>query len=161
MNTKTMRLPPRRVLTPDKRKERDGVITSVVEKPPEIAVTKLPPPPNLNPPPPIKSISRKSLIAAEPVGSNQLILAGYLSHEFLTNGTLFGEQWNPARPQAGPFSAQSIEPKKLKRSHIIESAEESEPKRKRYMEVANLLRADGAHLPGIVNPAQLARFLKL
>ncbi|CAH2038982.1 unnamed protein product [Thlaspi arvense] len=160
MNTKTMRLPPRRVLTPDKRKERDGVISSVAEKPPEIAVTKLPPPLNLNPPP-INPVTRKSSIAAEPVGSNQLILAGYLSHEFLSNGTLFGEQWNPARAQAGPFSAQSVEPKKLKPSHTIEPDEESEPKRKRYAEVANLLRADGAHLPGIVNPAQLARFLKL
>ncbi|VVA89889.1 unnamed protein product [Arabis nemorensis] len=161
MNTKTMRLPPRRFLTPDKRKERDGVISSVVEKPPEVAVTKLPPPSNLNPTPPINTISRKSLIVAEPIGSNQLVLAGYLSHEFLTNGTLFGEQWNPARAQAGPFSAQSNEPKKLKPSHIIEPAEEREPKRKRYVEVANLLRSDGAHLPGIVNPAQLARVIKL
>ncbi|CAN8311181.1 unnamed protein product [Cochlearia groenlandica] len=141
MNTKTMRLPPRRVLTQDKRKERDVAIASVVEKPPEIAARKLPPPP-------INSIPSKSSIAAEPVGSNQLILAGYLSHEFLSNGTLFGEQLNPARAQAKP-------------SHIIEPCEEKEPKRKRYEEVANLLRSDGAHLPGIVNPAQLARFLKL
>uniref|UniRef100_A0A1J3HHJ3 Uncharacterized protein n=1 Tax=Noccaea caerulescens TaxID=107243 RepID=A0A1J3HHJ3_NOCCA len=155
MNTKTMRLPPRRVLTPDKRKERDGVVSSVAEKPPKIAVTKFPPPPSLNPPP-VNSISRNSSIPAEPVGSNQLILAGYLSHEFLSNGTLFGEQWNPARAEAGP-----IESKKLKPSHVIESTEESVPKRKRFVEVANLLRADGTHLPGIVNPAQLARFLKL
>ncbi|KAF8111587.1 hypothetical protein N665_0074s0114 [Sinapis alba] len=155
MNTKTMRLPPRRVQTPDKRKERDGVISSVVQKPPETSAKKLPPPQNLNRPP-VNSITNKSVIAAEPVGSNQLILAGYLSHEFLTKGTLFGEQWDPARPQAG-----QTESKKLKRSHIAESAEETEPKRKRYVEVANLLRADGAHLPGIVNPAQLARFLNL
>ncbi|CAF2116787.1 hypothetical protein Bca4012_097295 [Brassica carinata] len=155
MNTKTMRLPPRRVQTPDKRKERDGVISSVVQKPPETSVKKLPPPHVVNRPP-VNSNTNKSLIAAEPVGSNQLILAGYLSHEFLTNGTLFGEQWDPARAQAG-----ATESKKLKRSHISEPAEESEPKRKRYVEVANLLRSDGAHLPGIVNPAQLARFLKL
>lgn len=159
MNTKTMRLPPRRVLTADKRKERDGVISSVTEKPPEIAVTKFPAPPNYIPPP-MSSISKKSPIAVEAVGSNQLILAGYLSHEFLTNGTLFGEQWNPARAQADPFSAQSVEPRKVKPNHNIEPAEESEPKRKRYVEVTNLLRSDGAHLPGIVNPAQLARFLK-
>ncbi|KAG2267390.1 hypothetical protein Bca52824_061945 [Brassica carinata] len=154
MNTKTMRLPPRRVLTTEKRKERDGVISSVV-KPPESTVTKFPPPPNLAPPA-INSISKKALIAAEPVGSNQLMLAGYLSHEFLTSGTLFGEQWNPARAQACP-----PEPKKVKPNHAVEPVEESEPKRKRYMEVANLVRSDGAHMPGIVNPAQLARFLKL
>ncbi|CAH8336860.1 unnamed protein product [Eruca vesicaria subsp. sativa] len=155
MNTKTMRLPPRRVLTPDKRKEREGVISSVVQKPPETSVKKLPPPQIVNRPPVISN-TNKSLIAAEPVGSNQLILAGYLSHEFLTNGTLFGEQWDPARTQAGPS-----ESKKLKRSHITEPTDENEPKRKTYEEVANLLRSDGAHLPGIVNPAQLARFLKL
>ncbi|KAH0876550.1 hypothetical protein HID58_063944 [Brassica napus] len=149
-----MRLPPRRVLTTEKRKERDGVISSVV-KPPESTVTKFPPPPNLGPPA-VNSISKKALIAAEPVGSNQLMLAGYLSHEFLTSGTLFGEQWNPARAQACP-----PEPKKVKPNHAVEPVEESEPKRKRYMEVANLLRSDGAHMPGIVNPAQLARFLKL
>ncbi|XP_010457423.1 PREDICTED: uncharacterized protein LOC104738910 [Camelina sativa] len=148
MNTKTMRLPPRRVLTADKRKERDGAISSVTDKPPEISVKKLPPPP-------VNPISRKPTTAgAEPVGSSQLMLAGYLSHEFLTNGTLFGEQWNPAR-------AQSVDQRKVKPSRSIETAEESEPKRKRYMEVTNLLRSDGAHLPGIVNPAQLARFLKL
>ncbi|KAL0884433.1 hypothetical protein Bca101_008414 [Brassica carinata] len=150
-----MRLPPRRVQTPDKRKERDGVISSVVQKPPETSAKKLPPPHNLNRPP-VNSTTCKSPIAAEPVGSNQLILAGYLSHEFLNNGTLFGEQWDPARPQAGP-----TESKKLKRSHIAEPAEDTEPKRKGYVEVANLLRADGAHLPCIVNPAQLARFLDL
>lgn len=155
MNTKTMRLPPRRVQTPDKRKERDGVISSVVQKPPETSVKKLPPPHVVNRPP-VNSNTNKSLIAAEPVGSNQLMLAGYLSHEFLTSGTLFGEQWNPARAQACP-----PEPKKVKPNHAVEPVEESEPKRKRYMEVANVLRSDGAHMPGIVNPAQLARFLKL
>jgi hypothetical protein len=81
------------------------------------------------------------------------MLAGYLSHEYLTQGTLFGEQWNQARAQA--------ESSKIKPSHTVEPAEECEPKRKRYREVANLLRSDGAQLPGIVNPAQLARFLKL
>ncbi|KAJ4914831.1 Uncharacterized protein Rs2_00381 [Raphanus sativus] len=154
MNTKTMRLPPRRILMTEKRKEKDGVISSVV-KSPESAVTKFSPPPNLAPPT-VNSISKKALTVAEPVASNQLILAGYLSQEFLTNGTLFGEQWNPARAQTGP-----PEPKKVKPNHAVEPVEESEPKRKRYMEVANLLRADGTHMPGIVNPAQLARFLKL
>ncbi|XP_010475035.1 PREDICTED: uncharacterized protein LOC104754523 [Camelina sativa] len=153
MNTKTMRLPPRRVLTADKRKERDGGgISSVTEKPPEISVKKLPPP-AVNP----ISSRKPTTAAAEPIGSSQLMLAGYLSHEFLTNGTLFGEQWNPARAQSSV-----VDPRKVKPSHSIETtAEESEPKRKRYMEVTNLLRSDGAHLPGIVNPAQLARFLKL
>ncbi|XP_010556856.1 PREDICTED: uncharacterized protein LOC104826047 [Tarenaya hassleriana] len=158
MNTKTMRLPPRRVLTPDKRKERDGVVP-VTGKLPETAVMKPPLPPII---PPVQSFSRKapakvapSAATAEPAGSNQL-LAGYLAHEFLTKGTLFGEQWNPVRAQTGP-----VEPRMTKPSHNTEPDDPSERKRRRYVEVANLLRADGTHLPGIVNPAQLARFLKL
>ncbi|CAH8358129.1 unnamed protein product [Eruca vesicaria subsp. sativa] len=150
MNTKTMRLPPRRVLTSDKR----VISGAVVGKP---AVTN-------PPPPPIKSILKKTesvapttttaaAAVAEQAGSNRLV-AGYLAHEFLNKGTLFGEQWNPA----GPFSAQSTEPRKTKPSHDIEP---SEHKRMRYEEVASILRADGTHLPGIVNPSQLARFLKL
>lgn len=150
MNTKTMRLPPRRVLTSDKR-----VISAAVAG--KTAVTN-------PPPPPIKSILKKTesvaptptataAVVAEPAGSNQL-LAGYLAHEFLNRGTLFGEQWSPA----GPFQAQSNEPRKTKPSHDIEP---SEHKRRRYAEVANILRAEGTHLPGIVNPSQLARFLKL
>ncbi|CAN7027972.1 unnamed protein product [Brassica oleracea var. botrytis] len=154
MNTKTMRLPPRRVLTSDKR-----VISGVVAGKP--AVTN-------PPPPPIKSILKKTesvaptattvaAVVAEPASSNQL-LAGFLAHEFLNKGTLFGEQWNPVRAQAGPFPAQSTESRQTKPSHDIEP---SDHKRRRYEEVANILRADGTHLPGIVNPSQLARFLKL
>ncbi|KAF8091305.1 hypothetical protein N665_0448s0021 [Sinapis alba] len=154
MNTKTMRLPPRRVLTSDKR-----VISDVVADKPAV---KNPPPP------PIKSILKKiesvvptpttvAVVVASPAGSNQL-LAGYLAQEFLNKGTLFGEQWNPAQAQAGPFPAQCTESRKTKPSHDIEP---SDHKRRRYLEVANILRAEGTHLPGIVNPSQLARFLKL
>ncbi|ESQ44600.1 hypothetical protein EUTSA_v10003283mg [Eutrema salsugineum] len=156
MNTKTMRLPPRRVLTSDKR----VISGAVAGKPTETAVKN-------PPPPPIKSILKKAptvappttagAVVAEPAGSNQL-LAGYLAHEFLNKGTLFGEQWNPARAQAGPFAAQFTESRKAKSSHDIEP---SDHKRRRYVEVANILRVDGTHLPGIVNPSQLVRSLKL
>ncbi|KAL1199636.1 hypothetical protein V5N11_019399 [Cardamine amara subsp. amara] len=148
MNTKTMRLPPRRVIS-----------GAVAGKQTETTVIN-------PPPPPIKSILKKTptvtpppstTAVAEPIGSNQL-LAGYLAHEFLNKGTLFGEQWNPARAQAGPFTAQSIEPRKTKPNHDIEPIDH---KRRRYVEVANILRVDGVHLPGIVNPSQLARSFKL
>ncbi|CAN8267644.1 unnamed protein product [Cochlearia groenlandica] len=157
MNTKTMRLPPRRVLTSDKRIISDAVAV----KPPESAVTNPPPPP------PIKSILKKAptaaqppshaIVVAEPAGSNQL-LAGYLANEFLNKGTLFGEQWDPAQAQAGPFRAQSIEPRKTKPIHDVEPRDN---KRRRYVEVANILRVDGTHLTGVVNPSQLSRSLKL
>lgn len=151
MNTKTMRLPPRRVIS-----------GAVAGKQTETTVKN-------PPPPPIKSILKKNPVipppttttvvaVAEPGCSSQL-LAGYLAHEFLNKGTLFGEIWNPARAQAGPYMAQSSEVRKNKPSHDIEPSDHH--KRRRYVEVANILRVDGAHLPGIVNPSQLARFLKL
>ncbi|XP_010494404.1 PREDICTED: uncharacterized protein LOC104771563 [Camelina sativa] len=152
MNTKTMRLPPRRA------------ISGAVAGKQTVTAVKNPPPP------PIKSILKKTplipppttaaLAIAEPGCSNQL-LAGYLAHEFLNKGTLFGEVWNPARAQASPFTAQLTETRKTKPSHddVVEPSDQQH-KRRRYVEVANILRVDGAHLPGIVNPSQLARFLK-
>ncbi|KAG2262048.1 hypothetical protein Bca4012_013297 [Brassica carinata] len=125
MNTKTMRLPPRRMLTSDKR-----ILPSVVAEKPTTSTTT----------------------AAEQAGSNQL-LAGYLAHEFLSKGTLFGEQWNLARSES------IAEARKNKPCHDIEPSDDY--KRRRYVEVADILRADGAFMPGIVNPSQLARSLKL
>ncbi|XP_010522565.1 PREDICTED: uncharacterized protein LOC104801139 [Tarenaya hassleriana] len=155
MSTKTMRLPPRRVLTPDKGKERDGTVP-LAGKPPEAAMMK--PPPII---PPVQSPRKLPATAtAEPAGSNQL-LAGYLAHEFLSKGTILGEQWNPIRSQTGDVPVQPGEPRKTKPSHNTEPVEPVERKRRRYVEVANLLRVDGTRLPGIVNPTQLARYLKL
>lgn len=142
-----MRLPPRRLLTSDKRTLPSGV----AEKPTETTVT--------NPPPSMKSILKKTLIVAPPptsataeqAGSNQL-LAGYLAHEYLNKGTLFGEKWNPARSES------IAEGRKNKQSH---GKEPSDNKRRRYVEVADILRAEGSFMPGIVNPSQLARSLKL
>lgn len=88
----------------------------------------------------------------EPAYRNQL-LAGYLAHEFLTKGTLFGEKWEPARPGAAePVSAESKGKDK---------AEPSSEAFKRYVEVADLLKRNGAYLPGIVNPTQLKRYLHM
>ncbi|KAG7532817.1 hypothetical protein ISN45_Aa08g004720 [Arabidopsis thaliana x Arabidopsis arenosa] len=150
MNTKTMRLPPRRVIS-----------GAVAGKQTESAVINPPPPPTKSilkkTPTIVRPTTTAATAVAEPVGSNKL-LAGYLAHEFLNNGTLFGELWNPTRAQAGPLTAQCTETRKTKPSHDIEP---SDHKRRRYVEVANILRVDGTHLPGIVNPSQLARFLKL
>lgn len=140
MSTKTMRLPPRRVLTPttthttpapNKRKERDDAF---------------------DPPKPSSPTHRimKSKPGSDPTGLPSHLLAGYLAHEFLTRGTLFGQPWDP---REGPTE---------KRKGKGEAEEEAAPeKRERYVEVADLLKESGPHLPGIVNPTQLARFLHL
>ncbi|XP_058208060.1 uncharacterized protein LOC131321059 [Rhododendron vialii] len=101
--------------------------------------------------------------APEPASRNQL-LAGYLAHEFLTKGTLFGQPWDPARAEAVPVSADSRRLKLSGQKFKAEMSSRAEPqveRNQRYVEVADLLKTDGAHFPGIVNPTQLARSLQL
>lgn len=81
--------------------------------------------------------------------SNRL-LAGYLAHEFLTKGTLFGRRWEPGRPEPGksPEPPVRVEPDPAKPSRA-------------YAEVSQLLKTEGVHIPGVVNPTQLARWLQM
>lgn len=144
MNTKTMRLPPRRVLTPSKRKEREG-------------------PDNLKPSTPTKLTKPASPRASSEKGldsaSSNHLLAGYLAHEYLTKGTLFGQPWEPARAEAVPVSG-------VDSVGVVKPARkaESEPNKdnyERYVEVSRLLKIGGPNIPDIINPTQLARFLQM
>ncbi|KAL5848817.1 hypothetical protein ACOSQ4_006830 [Xanthoceras sorbifolium] len=92
-----------------------------------------------------------------PVCSNRL-LAGYMAFEFLTKGTLFGEKFDPARAEAlPPLVGSSAEQKKTK----VEAEPSVKEEHKSYAEVASILKSDhGAHIPGIVNPTQLARWIQ-
>ncbi|XP_020580788.1 uncharacterized protein LOC110024933 [Phalaenopsis equestris] len=81
------------------------------------------------------------------------LLAGYLAHEFLTKGTLFGKMWPPGRSEPGGGSGQSGSVE-IDRSGSARIA-------KAYEEVAYLLKTDGVHIPGVVNPTQLARWLQM
>uniref|UniRef100_A0A7C9D967 Embryo sac development arrest 6 n=1 Tax=Opuntia streptacantha TaxID=393608 RepID=A0A7C9D967_OPUST len=93
-----------------------------------------------------------------PVQSNR-ILAGYMAYEFLTRGTLFGQRFDPARAEAVPLAA--AEPK---RKPCQTGPEPKRPKvepNRSYTEVAQLLMGDGAHIPGIVNPTQLSRWIQM
>uniref|UniRef100_A0A6N2KFG2 Uncharacterized protein n=1 Tax=Salix viminalis TaxID=40686 RepID=A0A6N2KFG2_SALVM len=139
-----MRLPPRRVLTPTKRKEREGPDT-----------LKPSTPAKLTKPAPPQASSDRGLDSAS---SNQL-LAGYLAHEYLTKGTLFGQPWEPARADVVPVpdadSAGVVKPTRKA---------EPEPNKdnyERYVEVSRLLKIGGPNLPDIINPTQLARFLQM
>ncbi|XP_050204555.1 uncharacterized protein LOC126654663 [Mercurialis annua] len=162
MNTKTMRLPPRRFLTSNnnKRKDREGFDT-LKPTPPTPVLTKLPKP----------VISHQVIDSAEsPVfspGSSNHLLAGYLAHEFLTKGTLFSQPWDPARAESTTSSgleANNNNSKKLKPSQKGREAEPSKEKAnyQRYVEVSHLLKGEsGGHLPGVFNPSQLARLLQM
>lgn len=142
MTTK-LKQPPRRFPTlgaSNKRKERDGFDAWEIPKIPQL-ITPQPHVPTV-----AVTITPKSV---QPPPSHNRLLAGYLAHEFLTKGTLFGEKW----PSAG---AEAEESKK--------GREEAEPKveaRKRYVAVTDLLKTDGADIPGIINPTQLGRYLQM
>ncbi|XP_077210548.1 uncharacterized protein LOC143846025 [Tasmannia lanceolata] len=90
--------------------------------------------------------------------TNNQLLAGYLAHEFLTGGTLFGQRWDTARAEAAPIVAES-----KKTSHHTQRADPAAPiiKPLAYADVAHLLKNDGAHVNGVVNPTQLARWLQM
>jgi hypothetical protein len=66
--------------------------------------------------------------------SNNKLFAGYMAHEFLTKGTLLGQQVD-LMPNLG--------------------AESMQEKSNWYMEVTHLLKTDEVHLCHIVNPTQL------
>uniref|UniRef100_A0A803LMM9 Embryo sac development arrest 6 n=2 Tax=Chenopodium quinoa TaxID=63459 RepID=A0A803LMM9_CHEQI len=89
-------------------------------------------------------------------GSSNRLLAGYMAHEFLTKGTLFGQKFDPARAEAVPVSA--AEPKRKPGQTGFGSG--VKPNRS-YADVAQLLKSDGTHIPGIVNPTQLARWIQM
>ncbi|KAL4296792.1 hypothetical protein GQ457_12G004430 [Hibiscus cannabinus] len=76
--------------------------------------------------------------------SNQL-LAGYMAHEFLTKGTLLGQKFDPAPVALGSSNG----PRKP-----VEQT-------KSYADVAIILKDEGTHVPGIVNPTQLSRWINM
>ena len=176
MNTKTMRLPPRRVLTPnatttttssattinnnkrkEREKEKEGFNAATITKIPKTATAT--------------ATARAGGIGlAELVFSSNQILAGYLAHEFLTRGTLFGQQWDPTSTNQNEAVSKKAEEEKKPSGEAEGQVEEEEGggdqqqhqrqrEKERYVELANLLKTGGAHLAGIVNPTQLTHFL--
>ncbi|KAE8704749.1 putative peroxisomal membrane protein 2, pxmp2 [Hibiscus syriacus] len=96
---------------------------------------------------------------SSPNCSNRL-LAGYMAHEYLTRGTLLGQKFDPARSEAVPVSIGSLS------GSIKSVTQETEPKNLKketqsYDDVAIILKDDGTHIPGIVNPTQLSRWVKM
>ena len=81
--------------------------------------------------------------AGPQAGGGNKLLAGYLAHEFLRRGTLLGER--------------RLEPSGRKEKEPVPAPEPS----RRYAEVSRLLMAGGARIPGVVNPSQLGRWLRI
>ncbi|XP_024981983.1 uncharacterized protein LOC112518499 [Cynara cardunculus var. scolymus] len=192
MNHSRRQLPP---VAPHKRKERDETFDFLKPSTPIIrsSSSKLAKPKPFAPGPrPMAPI--KPFKAADTLPANNILLAGYLAHEFLTKGTLFGQSYDPAHAKPAPaLSAASsagfgtmkqptsgfvnrdkgktVEPE-LKAMQKLKPKPKPKPKpnkndsnfrlqlskNQRYARVSELLK-NGAHIPGIVNPSQLARFL--
>lgn len=90
---------------------------------------------------------------AEPTPNR--LLAGYLAHEFLARGTLLGQRWDPARSEA--------EAEAVRRPSQDPVAAEMKPEPiepQAYAEVACLMKEEGAHVQGVVNPSQLVQWLQ-
>lgn len=95
--------------------------------------------------------------AGEPNCSNRL-LAGYMAYEFLTKGTLLGQKFDPARAEAVPLvSSSSALSNKTKPPQTSNGAKQQNS----YAEVANIVKADGTHIPGIVNPTELSKWIQM
>ncbi|XP_075476918.1 uncharacterized protein LOC142518121 [Primulina tabacum] len=94
----------------------------------------------------------------KPLPSNRL-LAGYMAHEFLTKGTLLGEKFDPARAEAFPLSKNKQVQNRAEPATEAETRGQTKPHG--YAEVASLLKSDGVHIPGIVNPTQLGRWIQM
>ncbi|XP_051218241.1 uncharacterized protein [Lolium perenne] len=104
------------------------------------------------PSPAAATAKAKAELSSKPLGggNGNKLLAGNLAHEFLTRGTVLGRRVEPAPAAPGRRIEPAWQP----------ARPEPEPKR-RYAEVSWLLMANGAHIPGVVNPTQLAHWLQI
>ncbi|XP_028769589.1 uncharacterized protein LOC114727043 [Neltuma alba] len=132
---------PRRILPPGgtrKRKEREAPRSP--SGPPPAAPTAT-----------AYSANSGEAEEGKPITSNRL-LAGYMAHEFLTRGTLFGQKFESggaeAVPSATPSSSAWAQPS-------IRKEDSSHAK------MASIVQSDGTHIPGVVNPSQLARWMQI
>lgn len=120
-----------------KRKEREPSDGVTSEKP----IVKLPE---------VSGSYRAAATQLKPLSSNRL-LAGFMACEFLSKGTLLGQKFDPARLE--------VDANNKKVESRSQPSGKLEPTT--YAEVANMLKSDGAHIPGVVNPTQLARWIQM
>lgn len=140
----------RTILTPGasrKRKERESFYASAAAAP-NTAAAK---PTSRPAPAQAQAAAKEGPAAAEPppAMSDNRLLAGYMAHEFLTMGTLLG-----SRPEAAAAAARDEEPP----PPVEEVGKKPSGS---YGEVASILKADGVHVPGILNPSHLARWIQM
>ncbi|MFS8014802.1 hypothetical protein Hanom_Chr15g01348741 [Helianthus anomalus] len=171
MNLNGRQLPPS---SPLKRKERNEMFD--LRKQSKIIRPAPPKPAKPMPKPvPLRAMAptKPSKAEAHPSAQADMLLAGYMAHEFLTKGTLLGQLYDPTKADVPPAAIRTM--RKLNNGSVNwgnRKAVELEPKpsenkirrepeltkNQRYVEVSKLL-TNGAHIAGVVNPSQLARIL--
>ncbi|KAK4266179.1 hypothetical protein QN277_027139 [Acacia crassicarpa] len=108
-------------------------------------------PPAATPTTPAYSANAREAGEAKPMSWNRL-LAGYMAHEFLTRGTLFGQKFDSGG-SAAVHSATSSSPASAAPAMIRKEDNNR-------AEMASIVKSDETHIPGIVNPSQLARWMQ-
>eukprot|EP00268_Persea_americana_P047260 TRINITY_DN4912_c1_g1_i1.p2 TRINITY_DN4912_c1_g1~~TRINITY_DN4912_c1_g1_i1.p2 ORF type:complete len:120 (+),score=13.54 TRINITY_DN4912_c1_g1_i1:438-797(+) len=98
--------------------------------------------------------------AAEAEPTPNRLLAGYLAHEFLARGTLLGQRWDPDRPEAEAEAEAEPEPRRPSQDPVAADLKPEPIEPQVYAEVACLMKDEGAHVQGVVNPSQLAQWLQ-
>ncbi|XP_010488402.1 PREDICTED: uncharacterized protein LOC104766258 [Camelina sativa] len=81
------------------------------------------------------------------------LLAGYMAHEFLTCGTMLGRKLYPGWAEVGPLVSPSPPPQQQR--------ETKKARQSYYSDVAGVFKTDGNHVPGVVNPTQLAKWIQM
>lgn len=105
----------------------------------------------------------------KPIPSNRL-LAGYLAHEFLTKGTLLGQKFDQRKQNRIETDSDFVVglTEQQRQSQLYSRAEASDDALTRaegrkehetYGKVASILKTNGTHIKGIVNPTQLSRWI--
>ncbi|ESQ47480.1 hypothetical protein EUTSA_v10022231mg [Eutrema salsugineum] len=87
---------------------------------------------------------------ANPPATSNWLLAGYMAHEFLTCGTMLGRKLYHGWAEVGPIDSPSPQHREVKKK-----AHQS------YSDVASVFKTDGTHVPGVVNPTQLAKWIQM
>ncbi|CAJ2628112.1 unnamed protein product [Trifolium pratense] len=112
--------------------------------------------------PPGNTRKRKQTEADKPDKPSNKLLAGYLAHEFLTKGTLFGQIFDPTTIDRVDSESDSIIGSAIE-SAAVQDAVLTRPNERKehesYGEVASIVKTNGTHIKGIVNPTQLSRWI--
>ncbi|EOA31737.1 hypothetical protein CARUB_v10014951mg [Capsella rubella] len=101
------------------------------------------------------SRKRKESESSDPRGvPSNWLLAGYMAHEFLTCGTMLGRKLYPGWAEVGPL----VSPPPQQQQ---QNKEARKTRQSNYSDVAGVFKTDGNHVPGVVNPTQLAKWIQM